>query len=66
MGCAFSPDGKQIVSASDDSTLKVWDAESGKCLATFYADGPMLCCAIYGEMIVAGGARGLYFLRLVQ
>src|SRR5262249_16950025 len=65
-GCAFSPDGKLIVSASYDSTLKVWDSETGQTLATFFADGPMYCCAIYGEMIAAGGARGVYFLWLAQ
>ncbi|MGH9854902.1 MAG: WD40 repeat domain-containing protein, partial [Blastocatellia bacterium] len=67
-GCAFSPDGQLIVSASDDSTLKVWDAESGKCAASFYAEGPIFCCDFSDDnvMIVAGGARGVYFLRLVR
>lgn len=65
-GCAFSPDGKLIVSASDDRTLKVWDAQTGQTLATLFAEGQMLCCVIHGEMIVAGGARGVYFLRLVR
>ena len=27
---AYSPDGKQIVSGSDDSTVKVWDAQTGE------------------------------------
>jgi uncharacterized protein (TIGR03067 family) len=28
----FSPDGKQIVSASADKRIRVWDADTGKCL----------------------------------
>jgi WD40 repeat protein len=27
--CAFAPDGKRILSASDDNTLRLWDAETG-------------------------------------
>ncbi|MHB8630204.1 MAG: WD40 repeat domain-containing protein [Aggregatilineales bacterium] len=29
-GCAISPDGRWIVSALEDYTLKVWDAQSGQ------------------------------------
>jgi len=65
-GCAFSPDGKLIVSTSIDHTLKVWEAHSGQGVAIFFADGRLDCCAVYGEMIVAGGARGVYFLQLVR
>ena len=27
---AFSPDGKRIVSASKDNTVRIWDAQTGK------------------------------------
>ncbi|HEY3862958.1 MAG TPA: pentapeptide repeat-containing protein [Verrucomicrobiae bacterium] len=32
---AWSPDGSQLLSGSDDNTLRVWDAASGKMLRTF-------------------------------
>ncbi|UCH93238.1 MAG: NACHT domain-containing protein [Candidatus Aminicenantes bacterium] len=34
-GCAFSPDGKTIISASEDKTIKLWDVQSGKEIKTF-------------------------------
>jgi WD40 repeat protein len=32
---AVTPDGKQVISASDDNTLKVWDLSSREVIATF-------------------------------
>ena len=31
---SYSPDGRKIVSASDDKTIKIWDANMEKCLQT--------------------------------
>jgi WD40 repeat protein len=64
-GCAISPDGSFIVSASSDNTLKVWDAKTADCLATLYIDSPLNACACSpdNERIVAAGAAGLYCIR---
>ena len=32
---AFSPDGARILTASADNTAKLWDAASGKLIASF-------------------------------
>lgn len=35
--CArFSPDGRLIVSCSDDKTVKIWDRNTNECMHTFY------------------------------
>ena len=37
---AFSPDGARILTASTDKTAKLWDAASGKLIASFdHQDG---------------------------
>jgi WD40 repeat protein len=65
--CTVSPDSRYIVSASNDHTLKLWDAQTGQCMLTFPVDGALFGCAFYpdGEHLVACGAQGMYFLRLV-
>jgi hypothetical protein len=38
--CAWSPDGRRLLSGSYDNTLRVWDAESGRMLLTCVLTGP--------------------------
>jgi AAA ATPase domain/WD domain, G-beta repeat len=47
LACAVTPDGRCVVSASDDHTLKVWDLESGQTLATLVGHaGAVTSCAV--------------------
>jgi hypothetical protein len=67
-GCAISPTGDTIASASRDQTLTVWDARTGACLSTLYVNGPLIACAFHpdGEHMVAAGEGSVYFLRWVR
>ena len=49
---AFSPDGAQILTASADNTAKLWDAASGKLIASFAHQD-----AVYNAMFSPDGAR---------
>jgi WD40 repeat protein len=47
--------GKTVVSGSLDHTLKVWDVETGTCLASFMGDAPFHTVALSETMRVFAG-----------
>ncbi len=64
---AITPDGRRVVSGSRDTTLKVWDLETGALICTFICEGSVDCAAVApdGRTVVAGDVLGrVYFLRL--
>jgi WD40 repeat protein len=56
---AFSPDGSRIVTASQDSTARIWDAASAKEIAVLRHENGVTSAAFSpdGSRIVAGLAR---------
>ncbi|MFM5961962.1 MAG: WD40 repeat domain-containing protein, partial [Dolichospermum sp.] len=66
---AITPDGRTVISGSDDKTIKTWDLTTGNKVATFTGESPILSCAVApdGLTVVAGEASGtLHFLRLQE
>ena len=61
--CAVTPDGRRVVSASADQTLKVWGLESGVCLLMHRANVGYCAVAATATTIIAGDVNGaVWFL----
>jgi WD40 repeat protein len=46
LSVAYSPDGKHIVSGSQDETVKVWDSQTGKEVSFLVCHRPIICCCV--------------------
>ena len=55
-----TPDGRHVVSYSDNSAVYCWDLKSGAIRSSFTADAPITACAISreGTAVIAGDATG--------
>ena len=55
---SFTPDGRRVVTGSDDRTVRVWDIESGLCEAVFIAPSGVRHIAILSTLILIGTSVG--------
>ncbi|MDV7389792.1 hypothetical protein RZS08_00505, partial [Arthrospira platensis SPKY1] len=55
---AFSPDGRYVLTASNDRTARIWDAATGQSLHELTGHDQAVLCAAYssdGKRIITGG-----------
>jgi hypothetical protein len=54
----ITPDGRRVVSGSEDKTLRVWDMESGKCLGVLAVTAPVTAVASSSGLLTIGTETG--------
>jgi nucleoside phosphorylase len=63
LACAVTPDGRHVVSASHDQTLKLWELATYACRLTHCGDASYLAVAVTATAVVAGDIAGtVWFL----
>jgi WD40 repeat protein len=62
LACAVAPDGRRVISGSLDGTLRIWDLEDGRTLATLDGQhGGVSSCAVTpdGRRVIWGSLDGM-------
>jgi WD40 repeat protein len=58
VSAGFTGDDGFIFTASDDGSMRLWRKDGGRCVAAYFAEAPISCCAVGQERMVLGTDNG--------